>query len=1571
MINCFDKVTIPGLKERFTAAIKDGMSDADMKAVGVQVVMDYHKELHGRMQELRKSAGLKKEKYPEQKLSDKATEDARVNVRLKNDKKEKEVRVKPDDSKSVSQDKTDKGYTKSSQKEKSEPKSETEVVQKEDGASVKIKSQSKQTQNEQEEKGEEKLLEPSPNKPNAGDFRSKWDDDMNVLKGSSQSTDGKVKKMDAMGKRLQQAKADGVINEDEFNEKYDQLGKQRVKVTLGKQAKAKAQPKEAKEDAKEAKPKEVQVEAKAAEPQADTEADPQMLKDALEPWGTFKYKHPDATREQYHNIRDQLSRSQVFVSNLRAAKIDLSKLSGGGLQSNPLGIVVGAWNAGIETVALALEGGIALAQAIDRGVQAIKDYYSVHEVTQPPSDADITKAIKKAVNKALKVDFADSGYTFKQAFKDAYAQTKSMADAIQKTQEEVAKYFKVNGMDMTKGRIFQAMNVLKALATTDQSTEAVIDAIEALDIIMAEQEKANEIREAKAVIKKFIKFRKKNKALKSTYGALLAQIAMMQPTKIIMAGGDLKEFVDDLNKIMDEYGTGQGIRELTKENLNIMMDKMAKLMAKIDAHELRRLEDKYAISKEAGETTLPTFEEWMEEREKAKEFASEQGKEKSLENAAAVMDKFHEIIALQKERLREYITELENYYADEKGDAYFKNLYRTAKELLALDTSNMSKEELRDLNVVLNNVINDSDFVEAVRLLSFHDAKSKMEGVKSIPFRIRYAVLKSAQSISGLFGGMTFNDADGARFRALTIQNVSKAVNKVSRMMLGVNGKGGIWDDLNKILKKQKGDKADLINTVGVYQFLKQAAPVYDNDGNVEKTLEENFRDRVQVLVDGLKKRYEHFASEQIQSSENKEQQKAAQDTANALHKFGFIKKPHFLHREATIELADDIDTDIDNVRLSAVERELYDYINDKFNNEDFVTNLKFNSESLYGIPFEGHIFYAPQIPVRFSSTGNQTAASQIEAIGNGDTSGDGRRKLGVRASDRFRQRGKLANPEEFYYSTDALSNFVTSYYETNLAIEGGRDIKSMAYLLNSKDFRDFVNGLYNKSFPGNHGKFESVGGKGGQYHQFLDRMAVYMRDSVSPPFLHKDHRTALIKAWHYIANGATSLILNRVDQAPFQLLPNLAYGSLVSGIIPTSVAIRKIIGAMTDRGELEAMREFMRNFESDLRSSRGEETFDELRRILDNYKGLYKYALKVSDITGFANILGKTAMKRTDRFAYMVGALAAYIDAETKAGRIKSANDFSFSTPVANELSVSHALNVAELINNASKASERAPITRTDNTETDAAWLNAVKNVFYLKGFSINAQMGMINNAKIAMAMGGRATMLERKKAWLKVAGFAAQLGVYNYLKFIAIKSLYDMAGAAIVEKIFDLEGDDETKEKRKAERERKFWFGMLSDFFFGALPTPLETLGKMGVNEAFALSLSGIDRTKTEYDGTIYDNAFKPYPSTETTGVGSFDVVGSLGEQITKGFTDSKRTDLTDEGLDALEKTEAFKAFSIMIGQGDFLKASYSMERAIIDAAKKKSYSPPPKSRSEKMRDRYNPDKQRNARDNKRNNR
>ncbi len=73
------------------------------------------------------------------------------------------------------------------------------------------------------------------------------------------------------------------------------------------------------------------------------------------------------------DLEDVVNQENKKLSDqVRKLKIDLSKLSGGGLQSNPLGLPAAVWNASMDIIATSIDAGMGLAEAIKRGLNYIQ-----------------------------------------------------------------------------------------------------------------------------------------------------------------------------------------------------------------------------------------------------------------------------------------------------------------------------------------------------------------------------------------------------------------------------------------------------------------------------------------------------------------------------------------------------------------------------------------------------------------------------------------------------------------------------------------------------------------------------------------------------------------------------------------------------------------------------------------------------------------------------------------------------------------------------------------------------------------------------------------------------------------------------------------------------------------------------------------------------------------------------------------------------------------------------------------------------------------------------------------------
>jgi hypothetical protein len=120
---------------------------------------------------------------------------------------------------------------------------------------------------------------------------------------------------------------------------------------------------------------------------------------------------PEPTVRQVSESQ-QTSKEKVksVVANIRKAKIDLSKLSDGGPQSNILGIPVAVYNAALETVALAVESGASLADAIYYAIEKHKldrrEKFNKAELIKQLEDLTGEKVVLENRQKNLADEFA-------------------------------------------------------------------------------------------------------------------------------------------------------------------------------------------------------------------------------------------------------------------------------------------------------------------------------------------------------------------------------------------------------------------------------------------------------------------------------------------------------------------------------------------------------------------------------------------------------------------------------------------------------------------------------------------------------------------------------------------------------------------------------------------------------------------------------------------------------------------------------------------------------------------------------------------------------------------------------------------------------------------------------------------------------------------------------------------------------------------------------------------------------------------------------------------------------------
>jgi hypothetical protein len=78
-VDCFDKINVAGLKDKFQSLLKPGMTDEEQRAIGTKVALDYHKQLHDELE------GFKKSINPKYKPTDYISPDKSESVKAIND----------------------------------------------------------------------------------------------------------------------------------------------------------------------------------------------------------------------------------------------------------------------------------------------------------------------------------------------------------------------------------------------------------------------------------------------------------------------------------------------------------------------------------------------------------------------------------------------------------------------------------------------------------------------------------------------------------------------------------------------------------------------------------------------------------------------------------------------------------------------------------------------------------------------------------------------------------------------------------------------------------------------------------------------------------------------------------------------------------------------------------------------------------------------------------------------------------------------------------------------------------------------------------------------------------------------------------------------------------------------------------------------------------------------------------------------------------------------------------------------------------------------------------------------
>ncbi|HRE53101.1 MAG TPA: hypothetical protein PK339_16910, partial [Flavitalea sp.] len=390
-----------------------------------------------------------------------------------------------------------------------------------------------------------------------------------------------------------------------------------------------------------------------------------------------------------------------------------------------LGIPIALYDGMMETVAIFIEAGGRLADAVQAGV----DYLKANIAEEKFTDKELRDAVKanleelgivppktkrsdtkRAINEQMKRSPTTGKVSFRDLFRKRIRDERRAASIIKGLQEEVYKHFKENGVDLTKGRAARLIKRIEGLTRIDDPAQALLDVLDDVDNIIAEQSLADTITRTNGAIKKFKSQVRKSGVLTDPYISFLKGMNFPTAASVLRSLGEhgLLEYAALIEQLNSDFSPKQSRRVLTKDKIRSTLDGINTAVGEYQQSKLsQRVEDLKALGELPENATIDDYMALKEAEREAQK--SEAGKAQA---------EYREFTKLRQQDLADLDT-----IDDPKRQT-------TAKELAELDISELDQNQLNQLNDLINNIINDNDFTNTVGFLT--ETKDKAAALKKI-----------------------------------------------------------------------------------------------------------------------------------------------------------------------------------------------------------------------------------------------------------------------------------------------------------------------------------------------------------------------------------------------------------------------------------------------------------------------------------------------------------------------------------------------------------------------------------------------------------------------------------------------------------------------------------------------------------------------------------------------------------------------------------------------------------------------------------------------------------------------
>ncbi len=1220
-------------------------------------------------------------------------------------------------------------------------------------------------------------------------------------------------------------------------------------------------------------------------------------------------------------------KAKEVADKIRGLRIANDKLYGGFL-----GLPVAAYNGLLSAVALTIEGGETIADAIKNGYEAVKPYLTGEKFSQKEVKEAIAAELqnlgiaarkktispKKAINEQLRNSPKTGTVTLRELFKRRVKTEKDMGKLVNELQQAVTDIFKATiGTDLSKGRVGAVMEALQGLTNLKDPELALLDVLEDIEAIVREQQSADLVQQTNANLKKLQKQFKRSGTITQRYKNFYKSLEFPRARKVLLATGaaTLQQYNNLLDQLANATSAKQMMRADSMEQVQNKLNELNKLIADYDQ---QRLYDKIDVLYKKGIFSPVLVDGSIDMEQSAQKYLAEREAEGSeLEKKAA---------ETKETVLRTYLPELQKEVSKEIENIEDKRLQKEAAELVKVDVAKLDASELSELNDLLNNVLLDHSPDGVGNFLGRVNAKQDMQNIvakaKDMVVRpINKATLEK-KSLNALFQSLFYNEKAWSYFRSIVYQPWVMAANKVKAAMNGDKRRMGVAQEAEAIVKKNKLGTMEFYRTE-MYKFINRYNPAFpESREEQQQAAIEKLTDQIQnIYAEGVRN-----MNGQKETFDSKKMKAEALQQAESAKSLGIITA--YTETFSGLEILPNEDFVNDDANLTEGEKAWVDFTYNKFS--ELADDAEYSARSNFGQDFQREESYTPFIPIRIAMDNNAAADAKVD--GSISTFTDFGKKLSKQPTDRFKKRGRLAG-DDMYYGMNGLENFYNGYYQTLFAIEGGRELIQTTSIINGNEFAKFVNGSYNPVFG------EKNFGRGEQAELIRAKLSQVYKGYKYAPFKFTTTQDYENTVGQWVYSKMIETMVSSIDQIFKQPLPGMVQGSIDIGPKYMAHALKIIMQGFGSREQADLLNQF---FDATSEEFRDAQSLDSFHKVVDEQNRPAWQSVAEVPFTVF-NYVGKKALVWADKNVLnRILLMAGYLKGLQENGRLNdlSAFDLAAETAEPDLMALSTAEGTAQRINATSAKQEKADVVKMGQHKS---WWDFG---YTLRGFQLDAWNNFRNNLAIAFDRSGYlgAADPQRYAALKRAAAYITQAAAYQTLVIWGTGMAWTALGQLAAEALMGAPPpDDDEKEKEKnTRRVLRLGSSVIADAFLGGQSVYVDAGVKVLANklwEGYQDAYKQVDGGKSsDYKGGIYDSRLKPFYVEESQAAGPMAAMRYI-DGVTDAIKVSKSTSMDPKARELKDRLEKVQLALLLLNAGDLQKLNNYTIKALNDYGKESS--------------------------------